>query len=440
MPVRTRSRSPAPVMGSGRISGSITIPDQPWPPGAGSDYVVSTQSEVMRDNPTPGFTKKRNQGDIIVTPMSIERSSMDITVTQYRVMGAPDSQGRRSGYAIRNHDGGLMGYGIPISVVDEQARTRERLVSAASVACLASVAEPSVESLVSVAEAKQTFAFLASPFAAALKLARGFRNYNDLCMRIMENHDKRMTKWSKRNPKHRGDPPTLKLPKWRVGRFTAYDIPSAWLALRYGLMPIYYDINGIMEAASKQLGGKERKTYRSSRQEGSRWDIAYPPSSGGYTDTYQVSQDGDCLISVRAGCVAEYSADVNQVWGTHASYIPSAMWELTTLSFAVDWIVNVGDWLKALTVSARAEIKGSWAVVTTDNQFTSRVTGSVSDPRYVVELIPPPKCVRKHYHKDRRIDIAQFVRVTRDVNMNLKRYADLAALFSLLVFGRKAKR
>jgi len=46
------------------------------------------------------------------------------------------------------------------------------------------------------------------------------------------------------------------------------------------------------------------------------------------------------------------------------------MWELTTLSFVVDWLVSIGPWLGTLRVNPACEILGNTVGVKVESEFT----------------------------------------------------------------------
>jgi hypothetical protein len=59
------------------------------------------------------------------------------------------------------------------------------------------------------------------------------------------------------------------------------------------------------------------------------------------------------------------SQDNFEAWsatlGLRLRDVPQTLWELTPYSFVVDWFVNVGDWLQAVTPVPGLEIRGWWA-------------------------------------------------------------------------------
>jgi hypothetical protein len=63
--------------------------------------------------------------------------------------------------------------------------------------------------------------------------------------------------------------------------------------------------------------------------------------------------------------------------------IPVTVWELVPWSFVVDWFVNVGDWIQAVTPNPSVTVKGSWTttiVRTRDEVGPIRATLYVGTP------------------------------------------------------------
>jgi hypothetical protein len=247
----------------------------------------------------------------------------------------------------------------------------------------------------------------------------------------LEKYQKNLDRWSSRGQK--GPAPTLReRGKFSVGKWSGHDIPSGWLAYRYGLMPLIYDVQGVMKAFDRKLGKTVRQTYRATRE--AHGNIVFDVTAGPYAfkDRYVYSTTVFWSCTVRAGCVAEYVVTRAQTIGLHWSYLPSAAWEATTLSFVADWFMNFGDYLKAISVSARADIKIAWTVTNTEFQRTTTVSGYCEAP-YVMSYDKEPVSVTVKSRKSRDPNPGASVGVTRQWAMNTKRYVDAAALISTLL-------
>jgi len=122
-------------------------------------------------------------------------------------------------------------------------------------------------------------------------------------------------------------------------------VSSAWLSLRYGFRPLLYDIIGI-NAAIKNLS--EKRT-RYSDMAGNFWtdhfEDAYTVEGYHYDTDHTVS---DVIsTSVRGSVVADIEVPAFQLNPLITT------WEVIPFSFVVDWLLNVGKSLAAISFLGR---------------------------------------------------------------------------------------
>lgn len=128
---------------------------------------------------------------------------------------------------------------------------------------------------------------------------------------------------------------------------------GSWLLYRYGLQPLISDIVAGIKYFEDQLAQKIEGMQR---------------CGGGlvnvnkYTDTVSWDLTGFTVTSVvQMRETIESHASIyyeqkllSDLWfklkslGAHPSQLPSNIWEWTWLSFTVDWVWRVGDWLQAI--------------------------------------------------------------------------------------------
>jgi len=428
--MRTRTKSVPPTYQNGQ-EGGYRPSTGSWSGTPSNVSVKLTFDESsMRDWPTKQFKKLQGEGRLIVTSMIQDRTAATvIPSSNYKVFNPVAN----TGYQRVNQWGSeMLGFGVRVGDSNMVSDEAHRLRTLAITECFASVAEPDVETLVSVAEARETLEFLRNPFEKALKLTRRWRRWTDMKQRDLVNHQNALDRWSRRRQK--GPPPVLRnRGAFVVGKVSGHDIPSAWLAYRYGLMPLVYDIQGVMKAFDRKLGRIVRQTYRARRE--STGSVLYTVTSGPYSwsDIYEYNTTATWSVVVRAGCVAEYEATRAQTLGLHWSYLPSAAWEVVTLSFVADWFLNIGDYLKAISVSARADIKTAWAVTETTWNLMTEMSGRCTTAPNVMQYDKAPVCSYVNSRKSRDPISGASVGVTRQFAMNTKRYIDAAALLSNLL-------
>lgn len=66
---------------------------------------------------------------------------------------------------------------------------------------------------------------------------------------------------------------------------------------------------------------------------------------------------------LRVEGIAYYKRISDQTWAEFLGFdifdVPSTIWELTRMSFVIDWVISIGDWIKALTPHSSIQLLGS---------------------------------------------------------------------------------
>lgn len=157
----------------------------------------------------------------------------------------------------------------------------------------------------------------------------------------------------------RGGKPNLpRVPKEQKGSYGftghARDIGDAatqnWLLYRYGIMPVVYQIQDLLKALDKQ--SKEFHRFKKSKslevpldfkEQFSMPTTNIPAIDPQLTKHVHLNFKGE----FRGWVKDQYSMEqlFYKTWGFNPL---TTAWELTTLSFVVDWLVHVGDFITAL--------------------------------------------------------------------------------------------
>lgn len=140
-----------------------------------------------------------------------------------------------------------------------------------------------------------------------------------------------------------------------------------WLQYRYGWRILAYDIEDMSEALSN-LGEKQNDIIREAsgfnREVRNDFTRVYDFSSS--VDTYSLLESG--TVEIRGLVIADFTRNpirLNPV---------TTAWELMTLSFVVDWFLDIGTSLEAMSLSLlSSSYTSGWGV-----HYASSVTGSRS--------------------------------------------------------------
>lgn len=164
--------------------------------------------------------------------------------------------------------------------------------------------------------------------------------------------------------------------KSQVGNALSFSqyLGSEWLKYRYGIMPIMYDIQGIIQAVQRDKSKGIHVARGSNKTSAEHEDSPLIWSHGDIDTQYQDSFTDD--FTVRAGLVYNAKLFVEDYLGLNLRSIPSAGWELIPFSFVVDWFANVQQYIAALAASGIADEKGGYLVTTRVRTCTRRVIGS----------------------------------------------------------------
>lgn len=154
---------------------------------------------------------------------------------------------------------------------------------------------------------------------------------------------------------------------------------SEWMAFRYGVMPTFYEIRGVVDALRKaQL--PQRQTARGQ----STWSDSFTRTVTAPRGVYQATNlrcVTTCRSTVRAGVLYEpLHDDLNTRLGLSLYSLPSTALELVKWSWMADWFVNLSDTVKALEAPLFGKFLTGWTTQTlechTRHTFEAGYAGS----------------------------------------------------------------
>lgn len=196
--------------------------------------------------------------------------------------------------------------------------------------------------------------------------------------------------------------PAVRFAKW---------LTNHWLKLRYALLPIFYSIGDVSKVLASM--GSEYAEYKA--QKVLNDDVPLNLMSGALT----VTVEGDCIH--RCYIKSRYTPDsiISDFRRLINMNLLNSAWELTKLSFVADWVINVGDFLSAVSGSdGSTESKCCYSV--RDNRS---VTLSYSDGS-----VRPKTTVVFRTYKRQVINPLDHTGLTLQFDMNWKRYIDACSL------------
>lgn len=156
------------------------------------------------------------------------------------------------------------------------------------------------------------------------------------------------------------------------GRIMASGIASAWLMWRYGVNPLISDIRNVVDALEK-VGGQRRITSRGTARitkTGYRSGNGAKYGAISYSYTVQMIE----TYSSRAMSLDDVFVSFAEEIGLGLKGLLTLPWELTTLSFVLDWFLNFGDLFGAVVPAANATQLGCCTV----NERVTRESFSVN--------------------------------------------------------------
>lgn len=147
---------------------------------------------------------------------------------------------------------------------------------------------------------------------------------------------------------------------------------DGWLQGRYGWLPAVYDVQGAMKALttpnSPRMTARGRVSV-SDLTSGTTSHAGY--AAGVYGTTWMRSK----TTTYRSGILYENKKDLTAEYasrlGLSLADALTVPWELKTLSFVVDWFVDIGTWLRAISPKSGVNPLACWTV--TECEHTSLI-------------------------------------------------------------------
>jgi hypothetical protein len=319
---------------------------------------------IMTDVVTPRYTTKIAQGEIVNNPCHSTKVtySVDSTGYEHYFPGYPGLCSSNPGGAWKDTNPSLLGriFGAldwkgELAVKDNIPQVD--MDSEASTKALSYVKAPDVDSLVSIAEMREAFRTIRNPIKAFTDLTRKYQS---------------AIKTEKRRQKKRAQ--QLRIAQGGTLRRLANKSVSTaderalliakgagnqYLTWLYGIRPIMQDVDGTLDALFHQEIN-ERYTARGSSKWSDQTVDEVTTSIGNPLTSATMRRTVTIEATHRAGLLYQHNFDLGDRLGLQATQVPAALWELVPFSFVVDWAVNVGETIQALTAAATTRPLAQW--------------------------------------------------------------------------------
>ncbi|UUW21153.1 MAG: maturation protein [Sanya solspi-like virus 4] len=325
-----------------------------------ADNWKSGMSQTFWDISSSRFHRESNSGVIINNPMrSVKKTWSGSRGSRTMTYNGSAGTGQQIGeYRDLNNGVGSEVWSVPLDV--------SGAISEACTKALANIEAPTVESIPFIAELRSTLESFRNPLAG---IRRAIDSYHRL----------RSTRNVSSSRLINGKPYTRKGHRGignRNGESIAKDLADQHLTLIYGIMPAIRDIEAGMKAISELSVRPKRKTARGSAQRTNV--VAYTRTYNDGSVTGTINGVATRTVVVRAGSLYEVTFNLGlSKFGLTISDIPSAVLELLPFSFVVDWFVNLGTFVSAVTPVIGISRRAEWYTVS-DTLTIQETLGSVT--------------------------------------------------------------
>lgn len=341
---RTRSKPAVSVPGMG--SRTITLLNTGGTQKTPFNFVASSKTETMTDEVIPDFYARTERGEFFMNPMT------KTVVSTYAVPTVGQNSIWTNGATSYRADIviDLASNGAPCAAPPERAAIVSRLITEASTKCMARVSSESINILATLGELKETKELLVKTCVALRHLSKFVEFYTWTLKEIL---------------RRKGRKAFLKELYMRA--------ENAWMQCRMGYRPFAYEATSLFKACS-DLKNKppKRQTFRAKAKaeftasNNASWYYSQVPATMYGKRTY----DEKYIVRATTVCEQRYAGfpDTFGIWK-----IPQAIWELTKLSWAIDYFFNVGDVIAAYTPDTLWVPKGSCYVERSTIQQVNQV-------------------------------------------------------------------
>lgn len=324
------------------------------------EYLKVGETKRTTDVVTPKFRSRVERGEIInnyFESWRINRSQALVGPAFYQTSIPANTWDYAHAY-----------WPVPSSYISEWGVNFAESFSEACTEARARVATPDVDGLVETAEAKQTMELFRKRTWNLNEALRRERNY----------------------ARKRGQGNVI-----AAGRL----FRDNWLKYRYGIMPFVRLMHDALVVGPRIVPRRETARGSGPIVAGSEILTTTTSSDSNFSETWTVTRSWS--VSTRAGILYEYDNFRNR-WGFSLADVPAAIWEATPWSFVVDWFLNTGDFIRALTPKLGISELAAWSGFHSEVRLAATRTGYATGSGRTLTRAPSGACLTLIEGKVRR--------------------------------------
>lgn len=330
------TRSEQRYTATGKLASTVTM-----------SYNSYYQTETMTDTVIANFRSRRAKGEVFFNPMTKTKIVMTVRPASFSGHNTSGSITDIGTFDL------IAKYGPPLKgAPSTRGSDLDAKRDLASTSALSKASSEEIMILATLGEGKETIDMLKKALRHLLHLKPLLRTYYNLL---------------RRGNKSKG----------KYARDIYLEAESVWMQIRMGWRPFAFECQQLYEALTKKREYPQRQTFR-----GGVSDLSYSTedvitgSKGTWKRTYREE------TRIRAGSLHQ-----QRVYGFPDIFgltkIPGTIWELTKLSWAVDYFFNVSNTIAAYTPDTLWECMGAWVTYrTTIVQTIEDLTVSIKDWEY----------------------------------------------------------
>lgn len=239
----------------------------------------------------------------------------------------------------------------------------------------AGVAEPEFNAPVALAELNEVFRMIHNPFRAMERKLREHKRSVKYQVWLTKNRQRSFKQPKKVTVRDdRGNEWLMDTRVNRHGKMTRPELADdpflkflgeQWLQIRYGILPLARDLDSALGLLRKEPTQYPRYTSRATKVVAPSaivTEIPYNVNDGDWGGTEK--HRAERFVTCRAGVLYTHALSMETRTNWSLSAIPEAMWEGLPASFVVDWVLNVGDYLRAIQCKSGVHILARWTKTT----------------------------------------------------------------------------